>query len=57
MRFFYAAVGLALIAGGLLWLEEGFWHKAVPIAGGFILVEGLIGYSLVARAFGAGGQK
>lgn len=51
-RFFYTLVGAILIGYGFFGVEAQWAHYLLPSLGGVFLVEGLIGYSVVAAAMG-----
>lgn len=52
-RFGYALAGYALIAVGFAVMEPGSaWFYVLPLLGGFLAVEGTIGFSVLVAAFG-----
>ena len=53
-RVVYAGAGAALIAWGLLGTDTAWMHYLLPILGGILLIEGIIGYCMACAAFGIG---
>lgn len=52
-RFLCALAGYALIAVGFAAMEPGsVWFYALPVLGGILAVEGMIGYSVVVAVVG-----
>lgn len=53
-RLFYALAGATLIGYGFFGVDAAWARYLLPCFGGILLLEGLIGYSLVAAAMGIG---
>ncbi len=50
----YTAVGAALIAWGFFGTDAEWMRYLLPVLGGILLVEGIIGYCTICAAFGLG---
>jgi hypothetical protein len=52
-RFWYALAGYALIAVGFALMEpDSTWFYILPILGGVVAIEGMIGFSVVLAVLG-----
>ena len=51
-RIAYSVAGLALIYLGFTAVESDALRYFLPLLGGFVLVEGIIGYCVLFAAFG-----
>ncbi|HEX9760174.1 MAG TPA: hypothetical protein VGA40_04605 [Candidatus Acidoferrales bacterium] len=51
-RFFIGVLGLGLTAWAVYGMENGILQKVVAVLGGYFLIEGLIGFSVLVRVFG-----
>jgi hypothetical protein len=56
-RFGYVVAGLAMMAWGFFYADQGFPHYAWPIVGASVLIAGIIGFCPVVAALGLGGKK
>lgn len=56
-RGVYALVGAALILFGFFGVEWDWARYALPVLGGLLLIEGLIGFSILAALMGIGKKE
>ena len=56
-RGVYTAVGAVLILYGFFGVDAEWARYGLPIVGGILLTEGVIGYSMVAAALGWGKKE
>lgn len=52
LRVGYSLAGLVLIYSGFFVVESAALRYFLPLLGGVLLVEGIIGYCILAAAFG-----
>lgn len=53
-RFAYVIAGAALVWWGFFRTDSDWLHYLLPILGGILLIEGIIGYCMACAAFGIG---
>jgi hypothetical protein len=57
LRFVYVVAGLAMMAWGFFYSDQGFGHYAWPILGASVLLAGIIGYCPLMAMLGLGVKK
>jgi hypothetical protein len=56
-RLIYGLAGLGLMAWGFFGLKGSWLGTALPLAGGWVLLEALVGWSVANAILGIGGPK
>lgn len=56
-RAIYGLIGLGIAAAGFLWLRGTIWGTLLPIAGAWMVLEALIGWTVMNAVLGLGGPR